>query len=438
MNTPPTRCHDSSPTPGRLATAGSRFRQAAAGVVVLLAGVAAVGFSATPARAVSHAAAAANEAGSALFRAGSIQEATAKFEEALALDPGFAQARHNLATALATQGQKELRDGNFNDATAHLERAIELAPAEAPFHLLLGVIFLRRGDLYEARRRVDRALDLAPDLGEAREVSGDILYQEGSLERARSEWETALAAAGSRGPSLRAKLDRVVRETDAEGGFNRDVSRHFTIQYDGPVPGEVARTALRLLEQAYDRLWRDFDRTPLHDVPVILYTRGLFDEITRSPGWVTGTYDGKIRVPVGGLVTGEDAKRLGPILSHELTHAFIRANVSARLPLWFEEGLAEHFQGRTPEAALRTLRAAGGGFDSLEAVSTALRGGPRVGAAYAAAALTVAEMMRMDGFWLPKRVLEQMASGKPFAEAFQIASGISIAEFEERWVRAQR
>ena len=154
--------------------------------------------------------------------------------------------------------------------------------------------------------------------------------------------------------SLRAKLDRVGRELSAEGGFGRDVSRHFTIQYDGPVPREVARTALLLLEEAYDRLWRDFGRSPQHDMPVILYTRGLFDEITRSPAWVGGTYDGKIRVPVGGLQTESDARRLEPILAHELTHAFIRANVPGRLPLWFEEGLAGHFEGTPAEAALRT------------------------------------------------------------------------------------
>jgi hypothetical protein len=224
----------------------------------------------------------------------------------------------------------------------------------------------------------------------------------------------------------------------AEGGFGRDVSRHFTIQYDGPVPREVARTALFLLERAYDRLWHDFGRSPQHDVPVILYTRGLFDEITRSPGWVGGTYDGKIRVPVGGLQTEGDAQRLAPVLAHELAHAFIRANVPGRLPLWFEEGLAGHFEGTLPEAALHTLRAAGGGFASLEDVSVALRGGPRVEAAYAAAALAVNEMVRLDGFWLPSRTLDLMATGRSFPEAFHDAAGMELAEFEELWVRAQR
>ena len=170
-------------------------------------------------------------------------------------------------------------------------------------------------------------------------------------------------------------------------------------------------------------------------MPVILYTRGLFEEITRSPGWVGATYDGKIRVPVGGLQTESDARRLAPMLAHELTHAFIRANVPGRLPLWFEEGLAGHFGGTTPEAALRTAARRRGGFASLEEVSAALRGGPRVRAAYAAAALAVAEMVRLDGFWLPSRILDKMAAGTSFPRRCATSSGDrSSREFEERWV----
>jgi hypothetical protein len=406
-------------------------------VILFLAGMAAV-CAATPAGAFSPEALAAAEAGSRLLHAGNTPEAIRKFDEALALDAGFDEARRALAAAHATRGQEELHAGNFDEARAHLERAIGLAPAEAPYHLLLGVLLFRRGELFEARQSVDRALALAPGFAEAREVSGDIYYQEGSLTKARAEWEAALASAGSRAHAVRAKLDRVGREALADESFGRDVSRHFTIQYDGPVPAEVARTALRLLEEAYDRLWREFGRPPQHDVPVILYTRGLFDEITRSPGWVAGTYDGKIRVPVGGLRTAEDAERLGPILAHELTHAFISANVPGRLPLWFEEGLAGHFQGMTPEAALQMLHASGGAFSSLEEVSAALRGGARVGGAYAAAAIAVAEMVRLDGLWLPRRILEMTAAGRPFPEAFRAAAGIEVQEFEQLWLRAQR
>ena len=408
---------------------GGFFAGSAAGVLL-----AAAAARAEP----SAAAAAANAAGAALFRAGSTVEAAARFSEALAIDPGFDEARHNLGAALATRGRDELQAGRFDDAREHLERAVTLAPREAPYQVLLASLHYRRGDLYESRQCVDRALELSPGLAGALELSGDLWYQEGSLERARAAWEAGLKASGSRGHALRMKLERLDREAVAEEGFGRDLSRHFTVQFDGPVPAEVARTALRLLEAAYNRLWREFGRPPQHDVPVILYSRTLFDQITLSPGWVAGSYDGKIRVPVGGLESAADAERLGPILAHELTHAFVRANAPGRLPLWFEEGLAQHFQGVTFEAARQALRHEDPGFATLDEVSAALRGGARVGAAYAAAALAVGEMVRMDGFWLPRRTLEHVAAGRGFPEAFRDAAGITVTEFEERWAGLHR
>jgi tetratricopeptide (TPR) repeat protein len=405
---------------------------------LLIAAAVATLIAARPAFAVSPEAAAANEEGARLFGAGAVEAAAGKFEQALGLDPAFEQARHNLAAALATLGQRDLQAGDLDDGRERLERAVSLAPGEAPFHLLLATLHFRRGNLYEARVGVDRALELAPELAGARELSGDLYYQDGSLARARAEWEAALPGAGARAPAIGAKLARANREADAEGGFSRDVSRHFTVEYDGPVPPQVARGALRLLEEAYDRLWREFGRAPQHDVPVILYSRALFNEITRSPAWVAGSYDGKIRIPVGGLQTEDDAERLGPVLAHELTHAFIRANVPGRLPLWFEEGLAEHFAGTRPEEAGRTLEAFRGRFASLDALDAALRGGPRVAEAYATAGVAVAEMLRMDGFWLPRKILELVATGKPFAAAFRDASGIELEQFERRVLQGER
>jgi Tfp pilus assembly protein PilF len=404
-------------------------------IVRILVLVVAVGIAGA-ARAATPAAVAANETGVALFRAGTVAAAAAKFEEALALDPGLEPARHNLAAALARLGDEDLRAGNLDDARTRLERAVTLAPREADLHLLLGVLHSRRGNLYEARQSIDRSLELAPDVAAAREVSGDLYYQEGALARARAEWEQALSSTGAHQQSLRAKIERAGRELDAEGAFARDVSRHFTIQYDGPVPREVARTALHILEQTYDRLWREFGRAPQQDLPVILYSRALFDEITRSPAWVGGTYDGKIRVPVGGLRTESDAQRLAPILAHELTHAFVRANVPDRLPLWFEEGLAVYLEGAPPEAANLARRASAAGFTSLEGVSAALRSGSNISAAYAAAGLAIADMVRLDGFWLPSRTLQSMATGRSFAESFRAAAGLEFAEFEELWRRS--
>jgi len=123
---------------------------------------------------------------------------------------------------------------------------------------------------------------------------------------------------------------------------------------------------------------------------------------------------------------------------HELTHAFIRANAPGRLPLWFEEGLAQYFQGVTLESARRELIAGRRTFSSLDAVDGELRGGPHVAAAYAAAAIAVAELVRMDGLWLPRRILEYLTSAARSPRPSTLAAGLDLAEFESRWSQLQR
>jgi len=78
---------------------------------------------------------------------------------------------------------------------------------------------------------------------------------------------------------------------------------------------------------------------------VLLYAKTAFKTVTQAPEWAGGLYDGKIRIPVGGLTTAEEAVGLQSVLVHEMTHAFLFRMAPVGLPLWFNEGLATAFQG---------------------------------------------------------------------------------------------
>jgi len=80
-------------------------------------------------------------------------------------------------------------------------------------------------------------------------------------------------------------------------------------------PRRVARTALRLLEEATTGFGASSPRPPQHDVPVILYSRELFDEITRTPGLGRRLLRRKDPGPGRGLADAAAAERLGPILA---------------------------------------------------------------------------------------------------------------------------
>ena len=133
---------------------------------------------------------------------------------------------------------------------------------------------------------------------------GDLYYQEGSLERARARVGGRARRAPGRAPhALRAKLERARPRGRRRGRVRarRQPPLHPPVRRDRS-PREVARDrAAPARGGLRPALARVRARRPQHDIPVILYSRELFDEITRSPAWVAGTYDGKIRMPVGGL-----------------------------------------------------------------------------------------------------------------------------------------
>ncbi len=376
-----------------------------------------------------------NQAGVELFGGGRFKEAAALFEEALEEDPDAEEILRNLSGALASLGRDSLQSGSLEAARDHLERAIELWPHEASYHFILGAVYFRLNELYAARRAVDEALDRDEDNPQARELLGDITYQEGSLSRAVPEWEAALEKAGPHASRLQRKIERAKREMDAESGFEREVSLHFTMQYDGPVSDRLARSILDRMEEDYDRIGDEMGSYPAGDIPVILYSRILFTEITRTPLWAAGAFDGKIRVPVGGLSSAADSSRISSILAHELAHAFIRSMAPTGLPLWFQEGLAEHFEAMPTARARHFLEEIGAPPpNTFAALDRGLRGhGASVEASYLAALLAVRLFIDNEGFWTLRQIMESVGEGVSFAEALRQETGMDPNELEEKW-----
>src|SRR5205807_4419566 len=116
------------------------------------------------------------------------------------------------------------------------------------------------------------------------------------------------------------------------------VGSHFTVSFEGPEQGELATKALDALERAYWRVGDTLSAYPTAAVPVVLYSNEQFRDITRSPSWAAGAYDGTIRVPMRGAL--EKKEELDRVLSHEFTHALIRTLASRGVPAWLNEGLA--------------------------------------------------------------------------------------------------
>jgi tetratricopeptide (TPR) repeat protein len=115
--------------------------------------------------------------GKALREAGRPTEAIDRLNKALAIEPNHIPALVNLGDALAATGKL--------DAAEHaLERAISLAPRLVEGHMTLGIVRLHAGRVSEALAALRTALALAPEHPDAHSNLAHALF-------ARGDWEAA-------------------------------------------------------------------------------------------------------------------------------------------------------------------------------------------------------------------------------------------------------
>jgi hypothetical protein len=119
-------------------------------------------------------------------------------------------------------------------------------------------------------------------------------------------------------------------------------SGHFRILYEGGTQQRIGDRVARVLEREYGRIGKTLNSYPAETLTVILYTNQEFQDVTRSPAWAAGHYDGRIRVAVGGALDSPEA--LDRIVTHELVHAFVASAAPRRVPAWLNEGLAAYLE----------------------------------------------------------------------------------------------
>ena len=99
---------------------------------------------------------------------------------------------------------------------------------------------------------------------------------------------------------LTSRLDAWRKEAALHESFGQKLGDHFTVLFEGPAEAELAQKAIDTLEAAFWRIGAALYTYPTEPIVVVLYTREQFRDVTQSPEWAGGVYDGKIRVPVQG------------------------------------------------------------------------------------------------------------------------------------------
>lgn len=343
-------------------------------------------------------------------------------------------AELNTAMKHMKAGSEQLKAGDYRAARDSFEQALRYADDSASAHLGLGIAFFHLRDDGYAERELLRATGINPQEAVAYQFLGELYYRRDDLDLAIASWEKAVALNPS-AENLRARLERIRKEYSAEKEFNRDVTSHFQIKFDGRERIDTGRIVLRVLEDAYHEVGRALSYYPDREIQVLLYSGQQFQEVTDAPGWSGGIYDGKIRIPVGGIE--QETPGLRRILYHEYTHAVVRA-ITPRCPTWLNEGLAQYFEGRQLDPRQKnTLRrmAQEGKLPQLSSLEGSFMGmdTAHAGQAYALSLSAVRYIVESAGMYRIRYVLDELASGANASKALGNGLTLSPEELERGW-----
>ena len=329
---------------------------------------------------------------------------------------------------LEQDGWNAIKAGRAQEAADAFKAAIALDAKNARLHLGAGLAaFLQRRDA-DAKAALEQALLLDPKLTLARAQLAQVLRRQQDFQGAINLYEMVVAEEPDE-PGVRETLERWKREQELHDRMRLAVGDHFTVSFEGREDADMAAKALESLTRAFWRITDVFGAFPPKSIPVVLYSGEQFRDITRSPSWAAGAYDGTIRVPMrGALDKGDELDR---VLAHEFAHALIRSLATRNIPTWLNEGLASVLESEDLGWAQERLSKASSvpSLTVLAAPFGKLSGGDAQ-VAYAASALAARRLLDEAGGPAVANLLRDLGDGVDFEAAFLHRISRSFADFQ--------
>jgi len=363
-----------------------------------------------------------------LYAAGQFPRACEKFGLAAADDPASSARRQDVIRCFEGWGWHALRDGRPDEAALLFRQGLTETPDDPALLKGLGVAAVHAGRPDEAFAPLERAalVEYDPEvrllLAHLHDRRDDPAQAVVNL-RAVLDHEPTNEAA-------RRMLDKVEREWRAEAGFRREVTPRFVVKYRDTLDAEARREIVAHLEAAAARVSLTLAYAPQQRTTVVLYEHHEFRSVTRVHAWATGLFDGKIRLPVGGV--RPSAHELERLAGHEYAHAAIHELTRGRAPRWLHEGLAQVLEGAASDPILRApagLTLAG--VEALAGDADPLR----ARAGYEIALWIVRDLLDRGGVEPLRELLARLGAGETMAEAMPRVYGLRLTELESQWRR---
>jgi protein O-mannosyl-transferase len=163
-----------------------------------------------------------NNLGTRLLQLGRTDEAIAKFQKALQINPNYALGHNNLGNAF-------LQIGRVDESLAHLRRALEIDPKYAVAHNNLGNTYLQMGRMPDAIDQYKKASEIDRYYSQAYNNLGAALLQVGRLDESLADLKKALEIEPEDAEThnnLANTLLRLGRTDEALGHYNKAVEKN--------------------------------------------------------------------------------------------------------------------------------------------------------------------------------------------------------------------
>ncbi len=369
--------------------------------------------------------------------AGNWEEALDALEDMNSSPIADPNLKHYLALCHEQLAIAAYKEKDYATVIEQLDEALHYLPDSHGLVYSKGMAHFSLSQYGEAEDAFSRAVALWDDDAQSHMMLGEVYYLTGDTDNALVHLEMALELDPSN-EKLKKRLEKLQKDLKAARDYETEMDSYFTVRFDGKKAPRLREKVLEMLQDAYTEIGQKLNLYPNRQISVTLMTNKAFFDITESPGWAGGVYEGQIKVPAENF----QLDTLKKILYHEYVHAVIFDRLSTRCPWWLNEGLAQYFSGDGRGNGVRLEYAkqvlALGNIPPLEKLPGHwLHDEKGAKSAYSIVLSAVDYFIEYFGAYEMQSILDLMGEGQDFQDAIEEITGFSFTEFQKNWLEAR-